>query len=117
MVDSLKEVSSRRPCQEYDSHIRRHRWDGHIWSGSYFAGSCDGAPLTLVKQCIDNQKRPISPTRRKRRELWCFTPPRQRCASPPPSGVRHCARSEAEHPREGFALPGQPSPTLVRVMA
>ncbi|MFC5787175.1 transposase, partial [Streptomyces aureus] len=28
------------------------------WSGSYFAGSCRGAPLTVVKQYIDNQQRP-----------------------------------------------------------
>nr|WP_240509410.1 transposase [Streptomyces agglomeratus] len=34
MVNSLKEVSSRRLRQEYDSHIRRHRWSGHFWSGS-----------------------------------------------------------------------------------
>ncbi|MFE4976252.1 transposase, partial [Kitasatospora sp. NPDC056651] len=29
------------------------------WSGSYFAGSCGGAPLTVVKQYIENQKRPV----------------------------------------------------------
>ncbi|MET7989242.1 MULTISPECIES: transposase, partial [unclassified Streptomyces] len=33
-------------------------WGGHFWSGSYFAGSCGGAPLTVVKQYIENQKRP-----------------------------------------------------------
>ncbi|WP_432077240.1 transposase, partial [Streptomyces wuyuanensis] len=32
---------------------------GHFWSGSYFAGSCGGAPLTVVKQYIENQKRPV----------------------------------------------------------
>ncbi|MET9041148.1 IS200/IS605 family transposase, partial [Streptomyces mirabilis] len=26
--------------------------------GSYFAGSCGGAPLTVVKQYIENQQRP-----------------------------------------------------------
>ncbi|MFH8738197.1 transposase, partial [Streptomyces sp. NPDC017964] len=31
----------------------------HFWSGSYFAGSCGGAPLTVVKQYIENQQRPI----------------------------------------------------------
>ncbi|WP_432075714.1 transposase, partial [Streptomyces wuyuanensis] len=32
---------------------------GHFWSGSYFAGSCAGAPLTVVTQYIENQKRPV----------------------------------------------------------
>ncbi|MFB8272240.1 transposase [Streptomyces sp. NPDC055955] len=26
--------------------MRRYLWGGHFWSGSYFAGSCGGAPLT-----------------------------------------------------------------------
>jgi putative transposase len=43
--------------------VRRHLREGHFWSGSYFAGSyfagsCGGAPLTVVKQYIENQKRP-----------------------------------------------------------
>ncbi|MFD8222381.1 transposase, partial [Streptomyces sp. NPDC059697] len=28
------------------------------WSPSYFAGSCGGAPLSIVKDYIDNQQRP-----------------------------------------------------------
>ncbi|MFE3416733.1 transposase, partial [Streptomyces mirabilis] len=40
------------------AHVRRYLWGGHFWSGSYFAGSCGGAPLTVVKQYIDNQQRP-----------------------------------------------------------
>jgi putative transposase len=48
LVNSLKGVSSRRLRQEYDSHVRRYLWGGHFWSGSYFAGSCGGAPLTVV---------------------------------------------------------------------
>ncbi|MFD0514693.1 IS200/IS605 family transposase [Streptomyces aureus] len=60
LVNSLKGVSSRRLRQEYDSHVRRYLWGGHFWSGSYFAGSCRGAPLTVVKQYIENQQRPTS---------------------------------------------------------
>ncbi|SFF72291.1 putative transposase [Streptomyces mirabilis] len=48
LANSLKGVSSRRLRQEYDSHVRRYLWGGHFWSGSYFAGSCGGAPLTPV---------------------------------------------------------------------
>jgi putative transposase len=31
---------------------------GHLRAPSYFAGSCGGAPLSVVKEYIDNQKRP-----------------------------------------------------------
>ncbi|MET7922225.1 transposase, partial [Streptomyces avermitilis] len=30
----------------------------HFWSPSYFAASCGGAPLSVIKEYIDNQKRP-----------------------------------------------------------
>ena len=60
LVNSLKGVSSRRLRQEYSTHVRRYLWGGHFWSGSYFAGSCRGAPLTVVKQYIENQQRPTS---------------------------------------------------------
>ncbi|MER7203822.1 IS200/IS605 family transposase (plasmid) [Streptomyces sp. NBC_01003] len=59
LVNSLKGVSSRRLRQEHSAHVRRYLWGGHFWSGSYFAGSCGGAPLTVVKQYIENQQRPI----------------------------------------------------------
>jgi putative transposase len=31
---------------------------GRFWSPSYFAGSCGGAPLSIVKDYIADQKRP-----------------------------------------------------------
>ncbi|MGW2692771.1 IS200/IS605 family transposase [Streptomyces sp. NPDC001296] len=58
LVNSLKGVSARLLRKEYDTHVRQCLWDGHFWSGSYFAGSCGGAPLTAVRQYIDNQQRP-----------------------------------------------------------
>ncbi|MFG2585733.1 transposase [Streptomyces solisilvae] len=42
----------------YDAHVRRYLWGGHFWSGSYFAGSCRGAPPTVVPQYIENSPRP-----------------------------------------------------------
>ncbi|WP_224279609.1 IS200/IS605 family transposase [Streptomyces sp. LS1784] len=57
-ANSLKGVSSRRLRQEYDSHVRRYLWGGRFRSGSYFAGSCGGAPLTVVRQYIESQQRP-----------------------------------------------------------
>ncbi|MGW4440750.1 transposase, partial [Streptomyces sp. NPDC004596] len=32
-----------------------------LWSGSYFAGSAGGAPLSIVKQYIEQQNRPLWP--------------------------------------------------------
>ncbi|XIE77212.1 transposase [Streptomyces sp. SBR177] len=44
--------------KECDSHVRPYHWGGHFWSGSCFARSYDGAaPLTGVKQYIEQQKR------------------------------------------------------------
>lgn len=58
LVNSLKGVSSRRLRQEYARHVHRHLWGGRFWSGSYFAGSAGGAPLTVVQQYIEQQQRP-----------------------------------------------------------
>ncbi|WP_198970001.1 transposase, partial [Helicobacter pylori] len=30
----------------------------HLWSPSYFAGSCGGAPLEMIKQYIQEQETP-----------------------------------------------------------
>jgi putative transposase len=58
LVGSLKGVSARRLRQEFPGHIRKHLWGEHFWSPSYSAASCGGAPLTMVKDYIANQKRP-----------------------------------------------------------
>ncbi|NUR02581.1 MAG: IS200/IS605 family transposase [Streptomyces sp.] len=59
LVNSLKGVSSRYLRKEYDAHVRRYLWGGQFWSGSYFAGSCGGAPLAVVRQYIENQQHPV----------------------------------------------------------
>ncbi|WP_367433885.1 IS200/IS605 family transposase [Streptomyces celluloflavus] len=58
LVNSLKGVSSRRLRQEFTGRVNPAITHGRFWSGSYFAGSCGGAPLQVVKDYIDNQKRP-----------------------------------------------------------
>ncbi|MFD9659577.1 IS200/IS605 family transposase [Streptomyces mirabilis] len=58
LVGSLKGVSARRLRQEFPDHIRRYLWGDHFWSPSYFAASAGGAPLTVIKEYIENQKRP-----------------------------------------------------------
>jgi REP element-mobilizing transposase RayT len=58
LVGSLKGVSARRLRQEFPSHIRKYLWGDHFWSPSYFAVSAGGAPLKVIKEYIENQKRP-----------------------------------------------------------
>lgn len=59
LVNSLKGVSARILRKEFSTHVRKHLWGDHFWSGSYFAGSVGGAPLTMVKQYIEQQNQPI----------------------------------------------------------
>ncbi len=58
LVNSLKGVSARRLRQEFPTHIRKYLWGEHFWSPSYFAGSFGDAPPSIVKDYIENQKRP-----------------------------------------------------------
>ena len=58
LVNSLKGVSSRRLRQEFPG-LRRHYWRAsRLWSGSYFAGSVGGAPISVLRQYIEQQDRP-----------------------------------------------------------
>ena len=58
LVNSLKGVSSRLLHKEFPGHIAQYLWKGHLWSPSYFAGSCGGAPLSIIAQYIEQQKSP-----------------------------------------------------------
>ncbi|MGW3655307.1 IS200/IS605 family transposase [Streptomyces sp. NPDC005151] len=58
LVNSLKGVSSRYLRAEFTDRVNRATMHGRFWSGSYYAGSSDGAPLQAVKDYIDNQKHP-----------------------------------------------------------
>ncbi|WP_078937821.1 IS200/IS605 family transposase [Streptomyces virginiae] len=58
LVGSLKGVSAHSLRKEYADHIKRYLWGAHFWSPSYFAASAGGAPLSVIKEYIENQKRP-----------------------------------------------------------
>jgi putative transposase len=58
LVNSLKGVSSRRLRQEFPDLVRHYWRAQRLWSGSYFAGSVGGAPLSTVRQYIE-QQRPV----------------------------------------------------------
>lgn len=58
LVNSLKGVSSRRLRQEFTGRVNRASMHGRFWSPSYFAASCGGAPLSIIRQYIEQQRRP-----------------------------------------------------------
>lgn len=58
LVNSLKGVSSRRMRQEYPELVRHYWRAQRLWSGSYFAGSVGGAPISVLRQYIEQQNRP-----------------------------------------------------------
>ncbi|MBO4209571.1 transposase, partial [Micromonospora echinofusca] len=77
LVNSLKGVSSRRMRQEFPDLARHYYRANKLWSGSYFAGSVGGAPLSAVRRYIEQQNRSVQGTAR------VLAAPR-RGPSPPP---------------------------------
>ena len=55
LVNSLKGVSSRK-LREYRPEITGRYYNGTLWSPSYFAASCGGAPLSIIKQYVEQQR-------------------------------------------------------------
>jgi putative transposase len=58
LVNSLKGVSSRMIRKKGYLTIRRYLWGNALWSPSYFCGSCGGAPISIVRQYIEQQNTP-----------------------------------------------------------
>jgi putative transposase len=61
LVNSLKGVSSRMIRQKHYPSIREKLWGGALWSPSYFAGSCGGEPVAIIRQYIEQQQTPHEP--------------------------------------------------------
>ena len=57
LVNSLKGVSSRL-LRQFRPDIAHCYWKGVLWSPSYFAASCGGAPLSIVRQYVEQQRTP-----------------------------------------------------------
>ncbi len=56
LVNSLKGVSSRLLRKERPDIARRY-WKGVLWSPSYFAASCGGAPLDVIRRYVEDQRK------------------------------------------------------------
>ena len=56
LVNSLKGVSSRR-LRHLHPEIAQRYYQGVLWSASYFASSCGGAPLSIIRQYVEDQRK------------------------------------------------------------
>ncbi len=59
LVNSLKGVSSHLIRKRGYLSIREKLWGNALWSPSYFAGSCGGPPISIIRQYIEQQKTPL----------------------------------------------------------
>ena len=57
LVNSLKGASSRVLRSQFPE-LKKKLWKGALWSPSYFAGSCGGAPINVIKKYIEQQDTP-----------------------------------------------------------
>ena len=57
-VNSLKGVSSRLLRKQNHPSIHKKLWGNRLWSPSYFAGSCGGAPIAVIRKYIEQQQTP-----------------------------------------------------------
>lgn len=58
LVNSLKGVSSRLIRKKEYPSVQNALWGDNFWSPSYFAGTCGGAPLSVIRQYIEQQESP-----------------------------------------------------------
>ena len=58
LVNSLKGVSGRLLRRDRPDIAVRYYYKGVLWSPGYFANSCGGAPISVIRQYIEQQQTP-----------------------------------------------------------
>ena len=58
LVNSLKGVSSRILRQRHPAQVNKYLWEKHFWSRSYYVGTAGGAPLSVIREYVESQRRP-----------------------------------------------------------
>jgi len=58
LVNSLKGVSSRLLRRDRPDIAARYYYKGVLWTPSYFASSCGGVPISIIRQYIEQQQTP-----------------------------------------------------------
>ena len=59
VVGSLKTQTSQAVRAEHREHLRRFYWKPVLWSASYCLITFGGAPLSVIRQYIEQQNRPL----------------------------------------------------------
>jgi putative transposase len=59
LVNSLKGVSSRRMRRVFPDLVKHYWRAQRLWSGSYFAGSVGGEPISILRQFIEQHEGPV----------------------------------------------------------
>lgn len=57
-INNVKTTSSRVIRNEFSDHVNKFYWKPVFWSRTYCLVSCGGAPLSIIKQYIENQDQP-----------------------------------------------------------
>ncbi|ENC4789173.1 IS200/IS605 family transposase, partial [Escherichia coli] len=58
LVNSLKGISNRLLRRDRPDIAVRYYYKGVMWSPGYFASSCGGAPISVIRQYIEQQQTP-----------------------------------------------------------
>ncbi len=58
LINSLKTVSSRLIRKEFSAHLAKYYWKPVLWSRAYCLITAGGAPLSILKDYIQNQDKP-----------------------------------------------------------
>jgi putative transposase len=59
LVNRLKGVSAHYLRKQFTGRVSRHLMHGHLWSPSYFAASCGGAPLETSSSTSNSRSDPL----------------------------------------------------------
>jgi len=54
-------VSARKLRAQFTGKANQASMQGHFWSPCYFAASCGDAPMSIIRQYINQQRRPGYP--------------------------------------------------------
>jgi putative transposase len=58
LVNALKGASSKNLRKHRPQIAKMYGLRNSLWSPSYFAASCGGAPLSMIRQYVENQRTP-----------------------------------------------------------
>lgn len=57
-INSLKTVTSRLLRKEYPAHFQKFYWKPVLWTRAYCLMTAGGAPISIIKQYIQDQEKP-----------------------------------------------------------